>query len=227
MKQGFYWLLLVGFLTALPASSQAQAQDANGTGASLRVSTLGLGAELSHGFGAHIAGRLGFNAYSFHRDGTYKEVAYDGHLKLSTVTALADLYPSASSTFHLTAGLAINNNRLDGTGKPSGNGTYTINGTTYTAAQVGTLSADARFRRLSPYFGFGFGRPAGGRSPLQILFDVGVLLQDKPSLSLSATGAIASPALAGDVAAQRARTQSDLNKFNVYPVVSVGLSYRL
>jgi hypothetical protein len=202
---------------AVPTSSDASV--------TFRVSTLGLGLELGKQFSSHFAGRLGFNNYSLSRNATYESVPYSAKLKLNSVSALADYYPSEHGSFHLTGGLVIDNNRLSGTGKPSGSETYTINGQTYTVTEVGTLSGSATFNKYVPYFGIGFGRPDTGGSPLRLLLDIGVVLQGKPDLSLTASGAAADPSLASDVQAVREKTQSDLDKFQVYPVVSVGLAY--
>ena len=70
------------------------------------------------------------------------------------IELLADIYPFPSSAFHLTAGLYINNNTLEGKGTTSGN--YDIGNTTYSGAQVGTLTADVEVGDFSPYLGLGW-----------------------------------------------------------------------
>ena len=211
----------------------AQSKPAAHASVAVRVSTLGLGVKASVLAGPNVALRLGYSGYSYSRTQTSKDVSYDGHLKLSSVSALADVYPSKSGTFHLTGGLLFNSNRITATGKPSsidGTQTYTLNGMTYTAADVGTLDGRASFQKTAPYLGLGFGKPAGA-SPVQFLFDLGVVFQGKPHLSLARNGGInvTNPTLSQQinaaVNAQRDQTQSDLNKFQYYPVVSVGLAY--
>ena len=157
-----------------------------------RVSTLGVGIEGSLLVAPVLALRVGYNGYSYSRTQTSQDVTYDGKLKLSNVTALADLYPSKSGSFHLTGGLVFNSNTITAHGKPSGSGstqTYTLNGTTYSAADVGSLDGRATFSKTAPYLGIGFGKPAGS-SPVQFLFDVGVVFQGKPHLSLTRSGGL-------------------------------------
>ena len=150
------------------------------------------------------------------------------------MSALADVYPSKSGTFHLTGGLVFNSNEITATGKPSVMGaaqTYTLNGMTFNASDVGSLDGRASFSKTAPYLGLGFGKPSGGGA-VQFLFDVGVVFQGKPHLSLARNGGIAitNPTLSDQINAainaQRDKTQSDLNKFQYYPVISVGLAYR-
>ncbi len=227
----------LGFLAAIPLAvggghaAQAQVpggQTAGDTAVTFRVSTLGLGTELSKQVGRRFAGRLSFNDYSYSASSTYQHVAYNANLHLNSFSALGDFYPSARGAFHLTGGLVIDNNKLTGVGTPagmSGTQTFTLNGHTYTVGQVGSLNGQATFARLAPYLGFGFGNPNAGGSPLRLLLDLGVVAQGKADLSLTATGAAADPSLAADVEAQRRATQSDLNKLQFFPVVSVGFAY--
>ncbi len=199
--------------------------------AAVRVSTLGIGVEGSVLVAPNIALRAGYNGYHYSRSVTSQGVQYDGKLKLSSVPVLADFYPSRTGSFHLSAGVLFNSSSVTATGKPSGSAqTYTFNGMTYSAADVGSLDGRVTFSKTSPYLGLGFGRPSGG-SALQFLFDVGVVFQGKPHLSLSRSGgaAITDPTLSSmidtAIAAQRDKSQSDANKLQYYPVVSVGFAY--
>ncbi len=214
-------------------SAAAKTKPAVNASLAVRVSTLGIGVEGSVLAAPNVALRLGYNGYSYSRTATSQDVTYDGKLKLSSVSALADIYPSKSGTFHLTAGLVFNSNEITASGKPSltnGTQTYTLNGMTFNASDVGTLDGRASFSHTAPYLGIGFGKPAGS-SPVQFLFDVGVVFQGKPHLSLARNGGIviADPTLNDQINAainaQRDKSQSDLNKFQYYPVVSVGLAY--
>lgn len=223
-------VVLAGLLTAT-ALTPLHAQDSPAKtpadmAVAARISTLGLGLEVSKQVNPNLAARLGFNTYSYSHDFTSSDITYGGHLKLQSIAALADLYPAQHSAFHVTAGLLINNNKLSGTGRANGQGQFTINGHTYSAGDVGTLNGSVTFpNKIAPYLGIGFGKPAGGGSQLQLLADIGVVFQGKPRLSLSATNPGNNPSLTSDVNAQREQSQHDVNKFNLYPVVSLGLAY--
>lgn len=196
-----------------------------------RISTLGLGVEGSVLVAPQVALRAGYNGYNYSRSVSSQGIDYSGKLKLSSVPVLADVYPSKHGSFHFSAGLLFNSSTVTATGKPGGSSeTYTLNGTTYSAADVGRLDGRVTFSKTSPYLGLGFGKPSGG-SALQFLFDVGVVFQGKPHLSLDRAGGVTvtDPALSdminAAIAAQRDKSQSDVNKLQYYPVVSVGLAY--
>jgi hypothetical protein len=113
------------------------------------------------------------------------------------------------------------------TGKPEASDRFEINGVKYSASQVGTLTGKAEFPGARPYVGLGFGTPARRGGRLGFLFDLGAVL-GKAGVTLAATGAATIPGLASDLQAQASKTQKDVDKFaQVYPVISLGLVYRL
>lgn len=217
--------LLVGAAAAHAQATPSTQADAS---VAVRVSTLGLGLEASKLVNPNIAVRVGVNSYSYSHSVSYSDVSYGGHLRLNTIEALGDFYPGQHTGFHVSAGLMINNNRLTGTGQAS-NGTFTLNGNTYNASDVGSLNGRVTFNSVAPYLGLGLGKPSDGGSPLRVLADIGVLFQGKPKLSLNRSGGTATGTLNNqinaDLSAEQSQTQHDVNKFNAYPVVSLGLAY--
>ena len=191
----------------------------------VRLSTLGFGIEASKWLVSHVTARVGANFGSFSKNGKESsDISYDIHLKFKAVEALIDLSPSARGNFHFTAGLLTNPVKLTGTGVPTG-GTFDINDHTYTSAQVGTLSAEAKFPGASPYFGIGFGTGARKGGRVKFVFDLGASI-GKAKLVLNATGASNNTQLAADLQAQQQKTQDDLDKYaKVYPVLSFGLAF--
>ena len=217
---------------APPAPVQAAPPQTPNASVAARISTLGLGLEGSYLVTPNVAARLSYNTYSYSHSASSQGLDYDGKLKLNSVSALADFYPSMHGGFHLTAGFLINNNKLTAHGKPSAPGgaqTFTLNGNSYNVSDVGAVDGSVTFSKFSPYLGLGFGKPSEGGSALRFLFDLGVVFQGKPSLSLTRSGGTSNPALSSlinaDLNAQRDKTQSDVNKFQYYPVISFGLAY--
>jgi hypothetical protein len=190
----------------------------------LRFGTTGLGLEVGKLLTSHLAVRVGANYFKFSATKDQSDVTYNADLKMQSFSALLDLFPGSRGGFHLTAGLMTNPVTITGTGQPSGS-TYEINGVSYTAAQVGTLTAVAKFPSTSPYVGIGFGTPARNHA-FEFLFDLGAVI-GQPTITMSATGAAANAALTGDIQSQVATTQADVRKYmKVWPVVSFGLAYR-
>lgn len=192
--------------------------------ASVRVGTLGLGLEASKLLTDRLGARVGINFGSYSLSQSQADIMYSAELKLQGMSALVDLYPWSRGRFHLTGGFVTSPMKITAVGEPSAAGTFEFDGQTYTSSEVGSLVAEAKFAS-GPYAGIGFGSPAKRGGPLKFKFDIGAIV-GKANLSLKATGAAANPILAGDLEAQRQRTQKDLDKFaKIYPVISIGLGY--
>ena len=195
----------------------------------LRAGTLGLGGELSYAVSQRVALRLGADTYSPKTVTlTQQDIDYDAKAKLRTGSLLIDWFPFANN-FRISLGAMVNQNKVTATGKPAG-GSFTLNGQTFNAADVGTLSADVTFKRSVPYFGFGYGRPINGG--LSFISDLGVMFQGSPKATLSAScGGAAPPGSAqcdqirSAVAGEEATVNDDIAKFKYYPVFSIGLAY--
>jgi hypothetical protein len=221
-------LALMVAALAMPLAAQGSAGGGSSShgadvAVALRLSTLGLGLEVGKWLVPHLSARVGANTGTYNKDGQEKtDITYDIHLKLKAFEALLDLYPGARGNFHFTGGLVTNPMTITGDGVPNASGTFTINNHTYTAAQVGVLSAIGKFPGASPYVGLGFGTPARKGGRVKFLFDLGASI-GHPTISLSATNPGNNATLAADLNAQIADTQKDLDKLKVYPVLSFGL----
>ena len=175
-----------------------------------KIGSLGLGAELDLGLTDSLGARIGINGLTYKYNATSSTVNYDFKLQLQTVSALADWYPFQGS-FRTSAGLMYNNNKVSLGGLPTG-GTYTINGTTYSSTDVGSLQGDMSFNKVAPYIGIGWGNPAARDKGWGMTSDIGVLFQGTQ--------------LQSDTAAENTKLQNDLRNFKWWPVVSVGISYQ-
>jgi hypothetical protein len=212
--------LVIGALV-FGAAAQAQSLSA-------RAGSNGLGAELSAGFGSMFGMRANVLGGSYDRDEVQSDIRYEGQLKLSNAALLLDLHP-LSGTFRLSAGLVYNDNQLDATGRGDG-GTIVINGISYAAADVGTLQAAVRWDKASPYVGFGWGTKPAGTAGLFLSADVGAFYM-KPTASLTGTCGASLPTpvcdqLQADVRAEEREFRDEVNKYKLYPVLSVGVGYR-
>ena len=197
------------------------------TSIGLRAGTLGGGVELAHAFSETLGFRVAANGFTYKTSDTYESVDYDAKLKLATGQLLFDWFPF-SSNFRLSAGAVYNGNKLTLDGKPSPGGTFTINGVTYSSSNVGSLNGKVDFRKAAPYIGLGYGRPVG--KGLSLIADLGVLFQGSARSTLTVTCGAGTPALTcaqiqRDVAAEQAKLDDDMHKYQLYPVLSIGLAY--
>ena len=207
-------------LLALPGVAPAD------TSLGIRAGTLGGGVELSYALSQRAAVRLDADGYNRTQSKTHDTIDYDMKLKLQTVSLLGDWFPFANN-FRVSLGAMFNGNKFSMKGQPTG-GTYTINGNTYTASQVGSFDAAVDFNKAAPYFGIGYGRPIN--SGLSLIFDLGVMSQGSPKSKIDVTcGSAANPAqcasLKSDAAAEQSKLDESLHSFKYYPVISLGLAY--
>ncbi|MGA7539739.1 MAG: hypothetical protein WBW93_13335 [Steroidobacteraceae bacterium] len=211
-----------------PAASAATADFA----VAVRAGTPGVGLDLDLGLSPSFGMRVGFAGFNVNHTIDTSDVDYDGRLKLRTITGLLDWYVFRGG-FHLTAGVAGNGTKLDVVGQPS-QGFYTINGTTYSSAQLGSLSGELKFgNAVSPYVGFGWGNPAGESSRVHFLLDVGAIYGGTPSVSLTAQcGSAAPPGSAlcqqiqSNVATEEQKLRDKADILRWYPVVNLGVAVR-
>lgn len=198
----------------------------------VRAGTPGVGLDLDLGLSPSFGMRVGFAGFNVNHTVNTSDVDYDGRLKLRTVTGLLDWYVFQGA-FHLTAGVAGNDTRLDVVGEPS-QGSYTINGTTYSSSQLGSLSGQLKFgNSVSPYVGFGWGNPAGENGRVHFLFDVGAIYGGTPTVSLTANCGPAAPPgsalcneIQSNVATEEQKLVSKADILRWYPVVSLGIAIR-
>lgn len=211
-------LLLLGIA---PAAHAATGDLAFG----LKAGTLGVGGEATLGILPGLNARTGYNAFNYDGTTTKDNISYNYRLRLGSLPLLVDLHPIPASSFRISAGVIINNNKIDATGKPQGS--YTIGGTTYTAAEVGTLTGKIGFNTTSPYAGIGWGNAVAKGLPLTICIDAGVMFQGTPKVSLAANGTLASDAtFKANLAKEEGTIRDSTDNLKYYPVVSLGLAYR-
>jgi hypothetical protein len=99
--------------------------------------------------------------------------------------------------------------------------TYEIGGTTYTAAEVGTLTSKTSFASTAPYLGIGYDFSLLGKVGMNL--DIGVLWQGEPDVTLIADGLFAdNPEFQSAIEIERQELVDEVKNFKAYPVVSLG-----
>ena len=210
-------------LLAILAAGTASADDSE-WGVGIKAGTLGLGVEARWSGLPYIDFRIGANSYTYEDDGSQAGILYDADLDLETFFVTGNFH-FPLSPFRLTAGLFANGNEMNmASVDQPGNGDFTIGGITYPAAGVGTLSSNTSFGSTSPYVGLGFDFEVFGKAGLN--FDVGVLLQGDPEVTLVADGLLASdPSFQAELEAERQDLEDKFSDFKAYPVVSLSFVY--
>ena len=198
----------------------AQAEDSN-FGVGIKAGTLGLGLEVRWDALPIVDFRLGANSYELDADDSYSGIDYEGTLDLETYYLTAN-FNFPLSPFRITAGVFSNGNELNMTSAVAGD--FIIGGDPYTAAQVGTLTTNTSFESTAPYLGIGLDFELFGKAGLN--FDLGMLWQDVPLVTLEANGLLANdPFFQASLAAEQQDLTDDLSDFKAYPVISLAFVY--
>ncbi len=228
-KQTFKGLVLV-MVAAVAASSGWGAESkgtkaegsAGGVGVTVKAGTLGLGLEATVGASDYLGFRFGINKMLMSPTVLTDEGSIETDMEWLSYGALVDVHPFGGG-FRLTGGALINKNKFKM--KANLDEPVDLNGTEYS---LSALSGDVTFDEVAPYAGIGTGNAVGADGRWHFSFDLGVMFQGKPTIQAKATAS--DPSIQGVVDealnAEIADIQEDADKFQFYPVISVGVSYR-
>ena len=147
-----------------------------------------------------------------------ERVLFNSTLKLRTIEALFDWHPFAEK-FKISFGLIHNQNELSGIIVPTR--TYTFGGLEYEPDKMGTINGLVKFKKNAPYFGIGLGNAVGAGQKVGFAIDIGAVFQGPPQVYMEADGLIT------PTAEQAQSIQNDLSGLKVYPVVTLGFTFKL
>lgn len=221
----FFILTAAAALLAGPACAEV--------GIAGTAGTLGTGVELTLGGSRQIQGRIGIHGYNYSDRREVSDIEYDAEADLLTATGFLDWHPGGRG-FRLTGGLVYNATDVTGRSLPPASGSYDIGGVLVPAAILGTLDADVEFDPIVPYAGLGWGRAPGSGSGFGVTLDLGVMFQGEGEVTLTPRIPAGSPlndplarqALQILIDREERDLQEDVNDYDLYPVVSLGISYR-
>jgi hypothetical protein len=195
------------------------------------IGTLGIGASVTRSITPNFNARVGINAFGVGADITATDVTYEADLSLSNISTLIDYHPAKNSGFRLTGGLIFQDNSLKGTGRPTNN-TITVGGETYTVNVLESVDAELTFANsVAPYLGLGWGNAVQQGRGFGFSFNLGVMFSGSPKIGVTPTfGPDATPEnrsqINNSIEQERRDLESDLDWLNIYPVLSLGISYQ-
>lgn len=225
MKRNIISVALLSGLAIASVKADQSVFSSNGNwSAGIGVSTLGIGANVGYKFNESFKVRGVVNYFQFTKKFSDDELSLSAKFRLFTIGLLGDWHVMQNG-FRITGGLVYNGNRLNLKGTPSRN--LTVNGRTYTPAEIGEANATFDFRKIAPYIGIGYDSCHASKTGLSFTADLGVLFQGKVSGKVnSISGRLKGDAQAvNDVKDDITKT---LNKswIKTYPVIAIGLSYK-
>jgi hypothetical protein len=204
----------VAMLLCAPAS----ASETSGFSAGVTGGTLGIGPEVGYRFSDMFGVRANATFLNISRGFESDDIEYRGKVKLGSGGVMLDVYPFGGG-FRVSGGARINGNK--GRVRATPTAPVEINGTTYTPAQIGTLTGRAEVKDFAPALTLGYG--GGLRSGFVFGVEAGALFQDKVRIKrFTSTGTVALP----DLEAERLSIQDDVDDYKVYPILQLTLGYR-
>jgi opacity protein-like surface antigen len=194
--------------------------EASPAGVSLKLNTLGVGADLTVNLGTYLNLRGGFNYGQFDTTVLMDEATVIGSLHWRTIPLLLDYHPTGGG-FRISGGGMINDNRVALSADP--NEPLELQGTDYS---VDRLEGSVRFNRFSPYLGIGFGN-ATGDGRVHFACDFGVMMHGAPRVEARVEASLPpdlQAQLERDLQREVEEFEDDIAAWKFYPVVSLGFS---
>jgi len=212
--------VMLGLVLAAGASADV--------GLGVKAGTLGPGVDLTVGLSEALNIRVGWNKFQYDYDTTLENdngSAPDdlsAKLDLETVPVLLDWHLFQGG-FRFSGGVVFNSNKILLSAKPGD--TIDFNDIAF---QVDSVTGGADFEAVALYLGLGVGNAVSSDGNWNFVFDLGVMFQGEPEITLNAVAA--NPALQAElneaVEAERLEVQDDASAFQYYPVLAIGISYK-
>jgi hypothetical protein len=218
------WFLIAVALFATAAV--ASAQRSTGIAIAPKIGSTGVGADLTIRVAPTLNVRLGAQGWSRSETRTQQEIEYDAELKLISGQVLLDIHPGGQG-FRVSAGANFNGNEV--TAVSTEDAVYVINGTPYPVGLVGRLHGKVETNTVAPYLGIGWGNAVAPGAKWRFAADVGAFYQGSPKVSLRAESPflpLLPDSFEEDLEAERQEIEDDISDYTVYPVISLGVSYR-
>jgi len=184
----------------------------------LEAGTTGAGGSLSWRFADHFGARAGFDYFEYSDSGlAIKSLTYDAKLRLMSEPLTLDIYPWKAHSFHISAGVQFNQNRLTGTADNTG----AIN----PPPGVGALHLSIEQELVNPYLSIGGNFFCFDRAHHWAMgWELGVAYTGEPDVSLTRSGRPA-PLLDAAVRREQSRVQDYADQFKWWPVLKLTVSY--
>lgn len=194
--------------------------------ADLGAGTTGISANLQLGLNNYIALRSSYNYLSWTlEDEEYDDISYDADLDFSTLGTFVDLHPFGNG-WTISAGALFGEKSLSLDATPTTN--VEIGSATFTPAEVGILTGSVDLEDTAPYVGFGFDNLLTNDARIGVAVRLGLMMTGNPTVELDASGGTLSndPIFQTQLAEEEENLQSDIDQFELFPVVSFAIGMK-
>jgi hypothetical protein len=220
----------------------------SGLGVGFKIGTIGIGFDAATPlFPGRLNLRGGAGFFSYSSTFTASNDNINGTLKLNNADLMLDFFPFHGS-FRLSAGATVyNNTAVNGTLTFAGGTSFTMGNSKYTSDPANPAAGTAALKFGSntvPRFTLGWGNMVPRTGRLKFETEIGIEYIGDPPVTWNITGEACTttsgsagvqcgsetgygPVAPADITQERTNVQNDINGLRVFPVVSIGLSYKL
>jgi len=230
-----------------PAATAGSGGPFSGVGVGFKIGVGGIGFDVATPL---IPGRLnlrgGAGFFSYSTTFTASSDNILGTLKLNNSEAMLDYFPFHGG-FRLSAGLTVyNDTALNGTLSFTGGSSFTVGNSKYTSDPANPTTGTAAFKfggNTVPRFTLGWGNMVKPKGHWSFNTEIGIEYIGDPTVTWNLSGeacttTTTSPGVQcssdtygavapADIAQEQTNLQNDLNGLKVFPILQLGLSYRI
>ncbi len=205
-----------------------------------KLGTLGWGGQIATPITRRVNLRGGFDifnlGYGLTSDGTNYYAS--AHLKNGTVQA--DIYPFARGSFHFSPGVLIFKNNLTASLNVPGGNSFSVGNADYTSDPSDPVNGTGAIqfgRSYMPMFTVGFGNmiPRHEYRHLSFPFELGAAYTGQNTIAINMQGGVCDQngcgsandaAFQQNVQQQQAKINEQMKKYQIFPILTTGVTYR-
>ena len=228
------------------SSQDSNTRQKSGWAIAPEASTLGFGGHIVRKIAPNFNARVGVNAFGLGINIEETDLDFEGDLNLFNVSSIIDVHPFKRSGFRISGGLIFGDNNFDGTADISEEvadelGEVEVEGQLINVSdlninELATLDADIDVNNsVAPYIGIGGGNAVGEGKGLGFWWNLGVVFGGSPEVELDSNVSEETPEAIREEVEEAAdnileeeeeKLEDELDFINIYPVLSLGLSYQ-
>ncbi len=205
------------------------------------VSPLGVGIEVARPLSPSTNLRAGFNTFHYAAAEQLNGIHYSAKLNLNSVEGIYDWY--VRRNFHLSPGaLFYNGNQLTASASVPSGQTFSIADVTHVSDPADPVSGSGKldFFKVSPMILAGFGNiaPRNGKH-VSFRFEFGGVYHGTPRVAMNLAGSVcntnfsdcmkvaSNPDIQSDIQVERRTVIHDASRYGLFPLISIGIGFKL
>ncbi|MGV6820578.1 MAG: hypothetical protein ACWA5T_08795 [Parvularcula sp.] len=222
-------IILLASASALLFSLPAAAAPKSRLALDGSLGTSGFGLHLQYKIHERVIFRGGYSYLNYDvADENYDGVDYDISIDMNTLTGTIDFHPFANGFVISGGAIGGGDKQVSLRGRFIEDQEIAIGGNIYTPEDVGVLSGQVTLDDLAPYLGIGWDGSLYSERRINFLLRAGAMFTGTPDVALSSERGLLSDDsdFQAALSQEESNLQQEIDSFEVFPVVNLGLSVR-